>query len=129
MPMRGVWTLLRPAALAVATVACQAQPPADPSQLPVHTFVNVWLHNASSVPVYVQEVPGSALPLRRLSPGETQMSSWMTPRGGGQGSSWQKTVEGTDEAGNLVFCHRFTLEELERSGRKAEVVAGKNTCR
>src|SRR5215207_354168 len=92
--------------VAAFLLACQPPIFGDPGAQDVD------LHNATPVPVHVWAGQRRDAPGRRLAPGETWEDQWLVPRPRqGKPPSGSRIVEARDDAGDLVFCHRYTFEE------------------
>lgn len=104
--------------VAAATAACGVVTIGDPSHV-------AYLHNSTNRAVLVYEVARSDRVFdARVEADTTVKTSWLISKS----SSTKRTVEAYDEAGVLVFCRRYSYEELQRIGWRIEIVAGQNTC-
>jgi hypothetical protein len=83
-------------------------------------------HNTTSVPlsIYADSTTGTRL----VAPGETYRDQWVVPAiWSGARSGPMRHVEAKSESGALVFCHRYTYEELDRLNWVIEIVP-KDDC-
>ncbi|MBI4492354.1 MAG: hypothetical protein HY690_06130 [Chloroflexi bacterium] len=94
------------------------------------TGQEVYIHNATDIPIVVYEA-GREHPRTnfRVEPRQTRESAWPIPPrdSSGQLMGSQK-VDAKDESGNLIFCRRYTLQELERQNWRIEIVEGDIRC-
>jgi hypothetical protein len=104
--VRAVRALLVSALLAAGAVSC------DPSH--GFTFVNTTDQDL----VLRGEPTGSS----EVKAGSTRRDTWIV----GEGQNVR--VEARNALGEVVFCRRFTFDELERASWRVEITAS-NTCR
>jgi hypothetical protein len=61
----------------------------------------------------------------RLGPGETRTNAWLAPLSSGDRP---RLVQARDENDNVLFCERFTFEELQAIDWRIEVISGRVSC-
>ncbi|MBI4492352.1 MAG: hypothetical protein HY690_06120 [Chloroflexi bacterium] len=109
-----------------SSLACRGWIVGDPTQ-------DLEIHNASDITVVVYEegraAPASKLTKFTLDPGKTTITGRIVlpPDSSGKLEGGQK-IDAEDEAGNLVFCRKYTNEELKGLKWRVEIVKGQVLC-
>lgn len=89
----------------------------------------VRLVNATARPVLLDQgnrIEGA--PRDRLEPGQAVRNDWLVPTSVRAKSSQRRTVRAWDESGNLIFCHQYTYDDLDRAAWVIEIKAGVADC-
>ena len=90
----------------------------------------VYYHNATTVPLLVYGADNTKKDARRVPPGETVKDQWLVPpvwSGARPQPGGPAKVQASTESGELVFCHRFTFDELAQMNWKIELTR-RNDC-
>jgi hypothetical protein len=88
---------------------------------------DVTITNPSDVPVILYDV-GREHPAqsRTIAAHETRVTQWLVSDD--HSDSITQKVEATDTNGNLVFCHRYTYNELSRLNWQVSLRPGQLEC-
>ena len=113
------WFLLCLAALSLTGCFFVGPPP------PIgDTGTDVRIRNSTSTRLILTEVgedSGRDL-VTRLGPGEERVTAWHFKTGA------KVTLRAADEAGNVVYCHGFTYEELRAASSRVAITVGRLDC-
>lgn len=118
--------LARSLAIAVVAAGVSASCWLAPA-IPGDRSHDVTITNLADVPIILYDV-GREHPdqSRMIAPHEARVTQWLVSED--HSDSITQKVEATDANGNLVFCHRYTYNELSRLNWQVALRPGQLDC-